>query len=312
MLSFILAARFFYHAQSVMQLKNGQNMTFVATVREEPQITNGRQQFNVKTEQNQRIRIITGLNPLLQYSDKITIDGTLKTSEKNGHTFFTISYPELQIVQNDQNIISRFAAKIRKKAGDLYAKSLPPISANLLVGIVFGADQDMPKEFMDALRISGVVHVIAASGMNVTFVTAALLGILGAVFRRQVAITIAIIGVLFYMVLAGFEPSIVRATVMGIIAFSASLLGRQNFAFGSLFLTAFLMLFITPSLIGDVGFQLSFLATSGILSIKPILPFGKNKFVSDDLGTTISAQIATLPILLAVFGQYGLLSIGYW
>jgi competence protein ComEC len=305
---------FFYFSQT-SDLKNGQKLEFNSRLTEEPQVVNGRAQFTLKTNENARIRIITGMNPQLYYGDSLHISGNIRSSEKNGHTFFTMLFPNVQIVKNDQNILLRFAGYFRQRAGELYKDSLPPVSSSLLMGIVLGGDQNMPKKFLEELRISGVVHVIAASGMNVTFVAGALMSVLGAILRRQIALTIAIFGIAFYTLLAGLEPSIVRAAIMSIIAFSASLLGRQNFAINSLFLTGFLMLIYSPILIHDIGFQLSFLATLGILTIKPMLDslFKKGgaigKLFGDDIGTTVSAQITTLPILLAVFGQYGLFSI---
>jgi competence protein ComEC len=153
------------------------------------------------------------------------------------------------------------------------------------------------------------MHVIAASGMNVTFVAGGLLFVLSRLLKRQLALFVGILGVLYYSFLAGFEPSIIRATIMGVIAFSASILGRQNIALVALFITAYLMLLFSPGLLVNIGFQLSFLATLGILVIKPIIPFGKNVFLADDIGTTLSAQIATIPVIFSVFGKYGILSI---
>ena len=284
-------------------------MDFVDRLTEEPQIKGGRQEFRVKTEKGERIKIITGLNPLYQYGDKIHISGSLRTNDYKGHTFFTMNTPTLQIANTDQNIVTRAATMIRRRAEKIYKNSLPPVSSSLLTGIIFGGNQGMPEKFIQELRVSGVVHVIAASGMNVTFVAGALIGILGALLRRQIALTIAIFGIAFYAFLSGFEPSIVRASIMSVLAFSASLLGRQSFAVESVFLTGFVMLFFSPLLILDVGFQLSFLATLGILLIKPLLSATKNVFLSDDVGITIAAQIATMPIILSVFGDYGLLSI---
>lgn len=68
------------------------------------------------------------------------------------------------------------------------------------------------------------------------------------------------------------------------------------------------MLFYRPSNISDIGFQLSFLSTLGILGIKPLLPFQKY-FLVEDVGTTFAAQLATFPVLFGIFGQYGVLSI---
>jgi competence protein ComEC len=69
------------------------------------------------------------------------------------------------------------------------------------------------------------------------------------------------------------------------------------------------MLFLEPYIISDVGFQLSFLATLGILLIKPLLPLPKKNIVSEDFGTTVAAQVSTLPVLLGTFGMFGILSI---
>jgi competence protein ComEC len=109
------------------------------------------------------------------------------------------------------------------------------------------------------------------------------------------------LGVLFYAFLAGFEPSIVRAAAMAIIAFGAALFRRQYFAFVSLFFTGYVMLFYRPSNIFDIGFQLSFLSTFGILGIKPLLPLQKY-FLVEGVSTTLAAQLTTFPVLFGVFG----------
>lgn len=310
-----LAIRLITYNSQLSILQNGEKVELETRLNDTPEIKNGRQQFRVKTQNGQRVNITTGLIPQYRYGDRIRVSGSVKSNEYNGHTFFTMNFPKLQIVNNDHNFIARAATEVRRSANDLYQKSMPPVSSSLLSGIVFGGDQGLPKSFMEDLQVSGVLHVIAASGMNVTFVAGALIGVLGAFLKRQIAITIAIFGVLFYAFVSGFEPSIVRASIMSILAFSASLLGRQNFAVGALLITVFTMLFHSPFLISDVGFQLSFLATLGILIIKPVLDskFDKKatlfKLIGDDLGTTIAAQLATIPILMAVFGNYGLLSI---
>ena len=127
-------------------------------------------------------------------------------------------------------------------------------------------------------------------------------------FKRQLAVVISISGILFYAFLASFEPSIVRASIMGIIAFSALILGKQQFSLYALFLTGFVMLFISPKLFLDIGFQLSFISTLGILYIPLLFKKWQNS-LTQDLFTTLSAQVATLPILLMNFGTYSLWSV---
>lgn len=313
LLLLILRSAIFYSGQR--PYRDGQKLDFETRLTEEPQIKFGRQQFRVRIGNGEEITIITGLKPQLQYGDRITVSGIVSQQDYKGHIFSSIKNPDLQIDDSEQNFVTGTATGIRRFAKRFYAEFLPPVSASLLTGIVFGGNQGLPDKFMQDLQVSGVVHVIAASGMNVTFVASALIGILGLLFKRQIALTIAIFGILFYALLAGFEPSIIRASIMAIIAFSAKLFGRQNLALTSLFITGFLMLFISPYLISDIGFQLSFLATWGILTIKPLLDGGLGrlgklgKLGGENLTTTIAAQVATVPILLSVFGNYGLLSI---
>ena len=307
-LLFLLILRFllFYNHQE--SYRDGQKLELETRLSEEPVIKFGKQQIGVTSSNGNKITIITGLKPQLQYGDRIKVSGIISQKSYNGRIFSSLNNPDIQIDNSDQNFLTGAATAIRRFAKSFYKENLPPISASLLMGIVFGGNQGMPDKFMQDLRSSGVVHVIAASGMNVTFVASALIAILGAVLKRQIALTIAIFGIIFYAFLAGFEPSIVRASIMAIIAFSARLFGRQNLAFISILITGWLMLFISPYLITDIGFQLSFLATLGILLIKPVFPH-KGNILVEDLGTTISAQIATIPILLAIFGNYGALSI---
>jgi competence protein ComEC len=174
----------------------------------------------------------------------------------------------------------------------------------------------MPADFYDQLQKVGLLHVIAASGMNITMVGGFLLGMFSLFLKRQLALILTMVGIIFYAFMAGFEASIVRASIMGILVFSAQLTGRQNSSFLALFMAGFLMLFKSPSLIYDIGFQLSFMATLGLIYFRPIFFLNhrvkrvlEKSFMGDDLVTTVSAQVFTLPILLVNFGSYSLISV---
>jgi competence protein ComEC len=122
------------------------------------------------------------------------------------------------------------------------------------------------------------------------------------------AVLLSVAGILFYDCLAGFQASIVRASLMAGLAFSAQVLGKQRDGLYALFLTALAMLLWQPNYLTDVGFQLSFASTAGILIIPRLLKRFENGF-SSDLITTFSAQVATLPILVSGFGAYSLWSV---
>jgi competence protein ComEC len=160
------------------------------------------------------------------------------------------------------------------------------------------------------------MHVVAASGMNITMLGGFLSVGLVLFLRRQTAIYLTVLGIVIYAVLAGMEPSIVRAAIMGILVFLAQLTGRQSSSFIVLFLAGFIMLMRSPSLIFDIGFQLSFLATFGLIFLRPVFTLiprikklVKRTVIGEDLITTLTAQIMTLPILLFNFGNYSLISI---
>ncbi|MBI3092900.1 MAG: ComEC/Rec2 family competence protein [Candidatus Levybacteria bacterium] len=304
----LLLLRFFLFYQNQPQYQDGQQLEFEITLLSEPQTVGSLQRVIANLENGERIFITTAQFPEFHYGQTLRFSGDLKkrllTNEK---VILTMFFPNVKPVETPLKSGLALTSFIRQKVILLFEKTLPPNSSGLLLGVVFGIREGMDKTFSNDLRLSGVLHVVAASGMNVTMVGGFLSSLFGSILRRQIALVFSIFGILFYALLAGFEPSIMRASIMGIFAFSAQILGRQNLATYALFLAGYLMLLFSPSLIFDVGFQLSFLATLGLLHIKPLL--FKKLVIGDDLTTTISAQAVTLPILLSNFGSYSLWSV---
>lgn len=300
--------RFILFFQNRKTYRNGEFLTFKTTLLSQPQ-TVGRNQRITANVNQQKIFITTANFPEYSYGQELLISGKVKISSQNN--LLTMSFPKIQL-QKSSSLFSltpilAVTSFVRQNVVFVFQKTLPPIYSSLMLGIVFGIKDQMPKNFMEQLKLSGVLHVIAASGMNVTMVAGFLSGIFAFFLRRQVALILSILGIFFYAVLAGLEPSIIRASIMGVLVFSSQIIGRQSLAVYGLFLSGFFMLFISPMLIFDVGFQLSFLATSGLLFIKPI--FKSKSAMWEDMSTTTVAQAATLPILLANFGTYSLWSI---
>jgi competence protein ComEC len=114
------------------------------------------------------------------------------------------------------------------------------------MGIVFGVREGMPEDLTDTFIKTGVIHITAASGMNVTMLAGAICVIFAAIASRKTALIFAVVAIWFYAGVAGFDASITRASLMATIAFSAGLLGRQNSGWYALLLTGFLMVFISP------------------------------------------------------------------
>lgn len=292
----ILALRFFFFYQNQPQYTDGQEIIFETTLLSEPRVVGRYQHLSAKLASGERIFITIPQFPEFHYSDTIRISGMVKVLTSNGQERLLMSFPKVEKIQKGHNFVLAVSSWFRQKVIHLFSSGLPPTSASLLLGIVFGIKENMPKEFSDSLRTSGVMHVVAASGMNVTMVAGFLSSFFAFFLRRQIALLAAIAGIMFYALLAGLEPSIMRASIMGILVFLSQALGRQSLSLFFLTIAGFFMLFFSPPTLFDIGFQLSFAATLGLLYLKPF-------------PTTIAAQIATLPILLSNFGSYSLWSI---
>jgi len=312
---FLLTALFIriftFYSEST-SLENGQEVDFKSRLQSSPKTSARSQTFSV-TYGGQRIFIATDLFPEYSYGQQLHISGVIQKKKlKDSHVLTSLSHPKIEVVKGESNPLMTLALTIRDRTTILFKQTLPYNYASLLSGIVLGAKEQFSKEFEQDLKSSGVMHVVAASGMNVTLIGAMLMNVLTVMLRRQYAILATIGGIIFYCVMAGLEPSIVRASIMGSIAFSAQILGKQTISLFSLAITGFLMLIYDPSQVSDIGFQLSFMATLGIILLSPMLNFkflSIPKTIKQDLSTTLSAQIATLPILLFNFGTYSLWSI---
>lgn len=296
---------FFFFKEADVRYYDGQPLQLETTLLSEPKISGKTQKFNVDYKTN-RIFVTTSLFPTLHYGDKLLISGNLKVKLLDGRKeLYVLNFPKIEARKNNLNPLLAITSIIRQKIISFFERNLSPNSSGLMLGIVFGIKEGIPKEFYEDLRKTGVLHVIAASGMNVTMVGGFLNSIFILFFRRQISLILSIFGILFYAVLAGGEPSIVRASIMGSLVFIAQILGRQAWAAFILFLTGYFMLLWNPKLLFDIGFQLSFLATTGLLFIKPI----SSHQILDTFQTTIIAQIATFPVIIANFGTYSLWSV---
>lgn len=330
----VLTLRFFLFYQNKVTYKDNQNLSFKTTLLSEPKVFSKYQKISADLDTGDKISLIIPRYPEYHYGQTLHVSGALRAKNittvinqkqllpKKERIVLSMYFPKTELVVNSSNFSFKFiepvlavTSFIRQDIISLFEKTLSPSESGLFLGIVFGIKEEMPKTFTDDLRTTGVMHVIAASGMNVTIIGGFLSSIFAFFFKRQLALFASIAGIIFYAILAGLEPSIVRASIMGALVFSSQILGRQSLAVYALSLAGFIMLFISPSLISDIGFQLSFLSTLGLLYIRPLFERGrlkiilKKSIIGEDVTTTVSAQVATLPILFANFGSYSVISV---
>ncbi|MFH1971339.1 MAG: ComEC/Rec2 family competence protein [Patescibacteria group bacterium] len=237
--------------------------------------------------------------PQVGYGDRVTVEGTVEDGK--------VINAELVSLEKDENVFLGF----RKKIISLYKKSLPEPHSSLVAGIILGYKSEQTGIFWSQLRKTGTMHVVIASGMNVSFVAGFLMSILLMFMPRKKAVLATLVGIWIYSFISGFEAPVVRSTIMFSIALVAQLFGRLSFSMNALFLSALLMLSIKPAWIYDLGFILSFTATASLmLFTKKVEKFLKwvPKYIKTDLTTTLAAQIGVTPILFVTFGGFNLLS----
>ncbi len=142
---------------------------------------------------------------------------------------------------------------------------LPEPHAGLLAGILFGTRASLSRELTDAFITTGTIHIIALSGQNVSIVSAFTATLLTVLFSRRIASLLTLLVLASFLWFVGPSPSLVRAVIMGSLTILAVIFGKRNLGILSLALAVSSMLLLNPLWITDLGFQLSVLATLGII-----------------------------------------------
>ncbi len=210
--------------------------------------------------------------------------------------------------------LRRLLTSIENATVQYIHRSFNEPQASLLAGIILGNQQGMPAELTQAFQATGTTHIIALSGFNVTIIVSSVMVVLVRVIGRRWAWIPGLLLVIVFVVMSGASASVVRAAIMAVIVQLAIFLGRPVHPTRLLSYTALIMLWQNPLiLLHDLGFQLSFLATIGLVFVsKPlaqrltIIP--EVLGLRENLATTLAAIIATEPLLLWQFGRLSLIA----
>lgn len=280
--------------------------------------------------------------PSYHYGDLVEFKGNLKSpgefdnfSYKNYLARYDIysimDYPQTRLLGNHQGSeVYAWILSIKHLFQENINKVVPEPHSSFLSGLLLGAKKQIPQSLLADFNKTGTTHIVAVSGYNITiiaFLMTSFLLLIGA--SRYWAFWFSIIGVLFFTVITGASASVARASIMGILILVAGRLGRLSRATNGLIFSGIVMLLGNPKLLRfDVGFQLSFLATIGLIFFSDIIknwlgmlvtrlnffsaglndPEYKFAIIKDTLSATLAAQIFALPIIAYNFGQISLIS----
>ena len=239
------------------------------------------------------------------YLRRIEADGTLRA-----HTL-TVEAPR----DGGMSGVGRILEDWRRGAGNALAAVLPEPEAGLAAGILIGLRDLVDRDLAAAFTTAGVSHVVAISGWNIAIVAAAIGACAGRLGRRRRSV-VTVLAIVAYVAFAGASASVVRAGLMAGVVLLARESGRAGQAATALGWTVAVLLFIDPGLVLDAGLQLSALATAGLIAWATPIGAGLDRltrgrspaWLIENLGVSLAAQAATLPLILAAFGRLSLVA----
>ncbi len=271
------------------------------------------------------------INDDLKIYNELTLEGRLSAPFKAGnpsqfdygnylrnHNAYAVFYAKsVNKIPKEPSLKANALQKIndyRENVISIHSKYLPSPYLEILGGIVFGDDAvSPPKEIKQSFVNSGLLHILAASGMNVAFIYGFffwVMSLLKVPFRTKVILGMFTVAI--YSLMTGLGASIIRATIMLIFVLVGKLIDRDAHSISLLSFVGLLMLIYNPMFLNDIGFQLSFIVTFGILFMSPLVIRFNHKikdFIAGTISIPIIAQLWVIPVQIFYFSNISVYSV---
>lgn len=288
---------------------------------------------------DEKVLITTNLYPEFEYGDLVLIEGKLQ-SPKNfkdfdyinylakDSIFFLSYYPEIKEISAEDFFekpiskpeslkVSLFNKifKVKRIFEESIERVITEPNAAFIKGILLGSRENIPQDLKESFNKTGTTHILAISGYNITIIGLYVSALFMFFIRRQIAFWFTVLGIALFAVLTGASPSVIRAAIMGILVLAAYREGRFYNMTNAVVFTGAIMIALNPKILRfDVGFQLSFMATLGLIYLAPLIK-EKLKFLpeflnfKENFSATVSAQAFVLPLILYYFKNFSLVSL---
>jgi competence protein ComEC len=275
-------------------------------------------------------------NQVYHYGDIVRLRGKVKTPPENEdfsyrdylaaqHIHSYMSSAEVTVLPgNGGNPILKAVYAFKEKSLENIYRLFPDPESSLLAGILLGVDTGLTDQLQQAFKNTGTAHIIAISGFNMSIIAGLFVLLFSRFLGQRRGAMLAVVGIVLYTIMVGASAAVVRAALMGTLALFAVQVGRRQLALNTLLGVALLMCIWNPLYIWDVGFQLSFFATLGlILYADPFTRFSNRilaklfpsaageKFAelfAEFVLLTLAAQLTTIPIMAYQFQRISLVS----
>jgi competence protein ComEC len=293
----------------------------------EPDVRTDRTQYVLYDEKHDtRVLVRLPRWPRYAYGDAIVVSCLLRKPEAfDGFRYdmYLLRYKILatcrayhaeRIADNQASIFLKNIYQLKYWVADRVVALWHEPYASFMAGLLYGYRGGLGS-LNEQFARTGVTHIVAISGYNITVISLLLMGACSRLYiRRQIAFWIVFFGIIVFVIFAGLSASVVRAGVMGCIVLVARQYGRATQIFAVMVYGAVLMTAYNPLIfMWDAGFQLSFLSTLGLVYLAPkIEPFflwvPKRAELRESVVGTLAATAATLPLIMTQFGRVSLVS----
>lgn len=310
----------------------GRNVSFKGVVIENPDVRLKNKNIKINiSNTDYNILVVVNKNTNISYGDFVEVGGVLKEPENfitnsgkefnykrylaNQDIYYIVKNAEIKTISIDNgNKIKKYLYKIKDifllKINNIIPYPESELAAGLLLGVRGGFDDETKNNFIE----TGTIHIIALSGYNISIIGLGVINFLKIFVSQTISTVFGFIIVLLFILMTGASATAVRAGIMASIMLLGNITGRKYIAGRALFIAGILMIVYDPRVITDLSFQLSFIATFGVLFITPKI-FNWFKFITIRFGlremvaSTFAATIAVTPIIIQSTGFLSLVSI---
>lgn len=284
-----------------------------------------------KLESEVRVLLTVPHYPQYVYGDEIIVSGVLSEPQnfktKNGNVFdyinylskdsifYTMYFPETELISKENgNFVKEKLFLIKNSFLKKIQKTIPDPQVSLLGGLLLGVKQSLGKELQEDFRKVGLIHIVVLSGYNVSIIADFMMGIFS-FLPRMMALSFGALSIILFAIMVGGSATIVRASIMALLVVLARATGRTSEVIRALFLAGFIMVLHNPQIVVfDPSFQLSFVATLGLIILSPKVSeyfkfIPEKYYLRESIVATISTQIFVLPLLLYMMGELSLVAV---
>jgi len=269
--------------------------------------------------------------PQYSYGDEIIVSGVLQDPKnfktENGkifdyinylakdNIFYTIYFPKTELISvGNGNFVKEKLFLFKNSFLQKIQKTIPEPQASLLGGLLLGAKQSLGEKLQEDFRTVGLIHIVVLSGYNVSIIADFMMNLF-MFLPRMFGLFLGAISIILFAIMVGGSATIVRASIMALLVVLARATGRSSEVSRALFLAGFIMVLHNPQIVVfDPSFQLSFMATLGLIVLSPkvseYFKFIPEKwYLRESAVATISTQIFVLPLLLFMMGELSIVAV---